>query len=480
MIDTFFSLPLPFHLSLLALAGLVVVAWQGRHAGWGIPMAMVLGTVAVWYHGDALYNDYEEYRLIMGDDALTAGWWQVLWFIVAFGMLVPLLHRQINARIAHQRSHFMRYLMGRRLEHSQVQQRIDRLAKAMLMSWLAIMAVGLYRVNFNFIGLFAPYLAEKADPWGRGRIGGGFDAVLSLAINVQILLTAGFVVLAAVARNPSTRTMALVVCFLALPFFLFDRTRNTMLAVALPGMLAWILFRIRGGLVMKGAVLLACFLLVNFWFSFVIANRTKGSIAGALQSKAAVQRASKTKHEGISMFSELGYMNNFFDRGTLEPSWGGRYFAELANPIPRALWKNKPLVGIDYAIARGFGTNDPNAPNAGVTTSIATGMIGQGVVNFGPWFGPPAAALIMACWVSVLARLDLMGADPARMLLYAVGMILTFNMGRDITFLVLYPFVFGWILLKVHHWYERQMNRNEPRRRIRKKNRREPTRQANR
>lgn len=31
------------------------------------------------------------------------------------------------------------------------------------------------------------------------------------------------------------------------------------------------------------------------------------------------------------------------------------YFAELMNPIPRVLWPGKPLIGIDYAIARGQG-----------------------------------------------------------------------------------------------------------------------------
>jgi hypothetical protein len=75
------------------------------------------------------------------------------------------------------------------------------------------------------------------------------------------------------------------------------------------------------------------------------------------------------------------------------------------------------------------------------------------VVNFGPLFGPIAAALLMALWVSVLARQDLMGRDPARLLLFSVGMILTFNMGRDITLLVLYPYVFGWILLSLRNYF---------------------------
>jgi hypothetical protein len=80
-----------------------------------------------------------------------------------------------------------------------------------------------------------------------------------------------------------------------------------------------------------------------------------------------------------------------------------------------------------------------------VAASIASGMIGQGILNFGVFLGPMAAAFLMSLWVAVLARQDLLGQDPARMLLYAVGMILTFNMGRDITLLVLYPFVFGWL-----------------------------------
>ena len=472
--ETLSVLPIPFFLSVLALAALAWVALEARRQGWGIPFAMVLGTTAVWYHGDALYNDYEEYRILMGDAALEAVWWQVLLFLIALGFAVPLAHRLINARLGNRRSQFMRYLETRRLVHPVIQRRIDRLASIMVPAWLVLMGIGLYRVDFDFIGLFAPYLGEKANPWSRGRIGAGFDAVFSLAGYVQLFLAAGFGVLAAVARNPRTQGIALVICFLSFPFYLFDRTRNTMVASMLPGMLAFILFRVKGGLFTKAVVLLGAFLLVNFWFSFVIANRTGGSIAGQLQDAEAIERAADARHEGLSMFSELGYINDYFGKGTLEPDGGRRYFAELVNPVPRALWKNKPMVGIDYAVARGFGVDDGAESGAGVTASIATGMIGQGVVNFGRVLGPIAAAILMACWIAVLARQDLLGQDPAHMLLFAVGMILTFNMGRDITLLVLYPFVFGWILLKLHHWYEQQRNGGEPRRPIRNNSRRKP------
>jgi hypothetical protein len=71
------------------------------------------------------------------------------------------------------------------------------------------------------------------------------------------------------------------------------------------------------------------------------------------------------------------------------------------------------------------------------------------VVNFGTFFGVLAAALLMAYWVAILARQDLMGIKMGRMLLFFIGCVLTFNLGRDITLITLYPFLFGYIMLSV-------------------------------
>jgi len=48
--------------------------------------------------------------------------------------------------------------------------------------------------------------------------------------------------------------------------------------------------------------------------------------------------------------------------------------------------------------------------------------------------------------------MDLLGKDPAWMLLYLCGMVLTFNLGRDITLLVLFPFFFGLFLALLIKW----------------------------
>lgn len=439
-------MPLPFYLTCIALFGCGLRAWQCRNRGWGMPALIVLATTGVWYVGDALYNDYEGYVVVFGYPLLEAAWWQVLWFVIVYGAIVPHVHRLVNRKLRHKRSQILKIARLRTFEVGSFQEQIDRTMYALLVIWLILMGTALARVEFDFVGIFAPWMGEKADPWARGRIGGGIDALLSLASYLQIFLVASFGVLAALATKPTTRVIVVTVCFLSLPFFLFDRTRNTMLATTMPGLLAWVLLRLRGGVVVKASALAVSFIIVAFWLSFVMAARNEGrSVASAFSATSSV--VVKKKHEGLNMFEELSWLNSFIVDGSYLPNWGQRYFAEIANVVPRALWKNKPEIGVDYAIARGFGWAQAAEGQGGIAASISTGMIGQGVVNFGRFFGPMAAALLMAFWTAVLARQDLLGAQPARLLLYATGIILTFNMGRDITLLVLYPFLFGLCML---------------------------------
>jgi hypothetical protein len=228
-----------------------------------------------------------------------------------------------------------------------------------------------------------------------------------------------------------------------------------MLAILLPGLLTFVFLRLRLNLLMKIGVLCLCFLLVEGWMRFVIQTRSGADVALVFQQvglAGVTERISggKITHAGLNMFEELGWINKFIQDGRYEVNYGGRYFAELVNPIPRVLWPGKPLIGIDYAIARGqaFGLAG-DKQSGGVGATISTGMIGQGVVNFGPFFGVLAAALLMATWAAILARQDLEGDKTGRLLLYMVGMVLTFNLGRDITLITLYPFLFGFIMLVV-------------------------------
>jgi hypothetical protein len=321
--------------------------------------------------------------------------------------------------------------------------------------WLILMVIAMWRTNFDFMGMFFPYISGKAYPWSRGRIGAGFDALISLYGYLHVMLVAGAGAIWALSKNKKTRMTAAAIFLLSAPWFILDRVRNLMLAIILPGLLAWVFVRFRGGMLFKIAILVGVFLLMDGWMRFVIQIRSEASVAHTFQQVglAGVTQSiagKEIKHAGLNMFEELGWVNQFIDRGTFTPNFGARYFAELVNPIPRTLWPDKPLIGIDYALARGQGFGEKgDRALAGVGATISTGMIGQGVVNYGRFFGPIAAALLMGLWAAVLARQDLMGDRTGRLLLFFFGMVLTFNLGRDITFITLYPFIFGYLMLRI-------------------------------
>jgi hypothetical protein len=415
---------------------------------WGIPLIAVAATAGSWYLMDPLYNDFSGYVREVGLENLSNGFWEVLIFLISLGVLAPVMNKKFNSEFSSGGSQVFHMMRNKEIEQPYFQNQVDQLSSALIKAWGILMLIALYRVNFDFVGIFFPYLGEKAQPWGRDRIGGGIDALFALAGYLQIMLTALLGVTFALALRSKTFILSGIGYLLAVPFYLFDRTRNTMLAVLLPGLMALVTLRIRSGMVVRIAVISISFIALEGWMKFVIDNRDKGSITQAFKAGGSQDEGlKKRKHLGFNMFEELGFINYFIENGTYKVNWGGRYFAEAVNPIPRVLWPGKPLIGIDYAIARGLAYGDLGSKTGGVAASISTGMIGQGVVNFGRILGPIAAALLMAIWVAVLARQDLMGRDIGHLLLYAIGLVLTYNMGRDITLLTIYPFVFGWILL---------------------------------
>src|SRR5665213_1176990 len=451
MFETLVILPAAFWVvvSLLVVGSFLAVGQI--KIGLGLPMLAVLGTVAVWYVGDVLYNDYlGDYAHEFNSTTLAIAWWEVAWFLVAFLVLTPMVHRLINRRFVQSGSQAFRMLQAG-ADQPAFQLHLNQLFWGCAVVWLVLAVLGIIRVGIQEAPYyFFPFLGHKADPWGRGQIGGGIDALLSLASYVQIFVAATFGVVAALVKNRWVRLLVLAGCLLVWPYYIFDRTRNSMLAVVVPAMLAWVFLRLRGGAWKKTAVLLACFLSVNAWFGFVIANRSQMSIAAAIKQVGfSFNKDEDVHHLGLNMYEELCWINKFKSDGSFNPTWGQEYFAEIANPIPRSLWPGKPTIGLDYSIARGqiFIGEDGT-----VSATIATGLIGQGVVNFGRIIGPAFAALLMSLWAAGLARLDLKGQKVGRIPLFVLGLILTFNLGRDITLITLYTFIFG---LAIVWWVDR-------------------------
>jgi len=448
-------------LSILPIAFWVVIAvliyggvWSLRRIsdGTGLPLLAVLGTTAAWYVGDAFYNDYANHHAkIFAAGTLAGAWWQVAWFLTVFLVLTPPVHQWINRPYLQRRSGVLQ-MFKHGMDQPEIQKQLNALFVGCASVWIALFLIALVMLKGEIIYYLFPFLGYKATPWSHGRVGAGFDAFSVIAVYLQLLVASMFGVVAALATDRRIRRYALLFCALAWPYFIFDRTRNMMLAMVVPAMLSWVFLRLRGGMVKKILVLLACFMLVNAWMKFIIANRTGMTITAAFKQKGLnIAEQKKVHNEGLNMYEELCWISTFIDSGTYKPNWGARYFAEIVNPIPRGLWHGKPLIGIDYAIARGHGQDDDT--QGGVNTTISTGFIGQGVVNFGRILGPMAAAFLMSLWVAFLARLDLNVHALGRLPLYSLGLILTFNLGRDITLITLYPFVFGSLAV---WWLDRQ------------------------
>lgn len=447
MFETLSVLPVAFWVVIAILIAGACWATTWVRMGTGIPTLAVLGTLATWYVGDALYNDYAGFHARLFDsETLRGAWWEVAWFLIVFLSLVLSMHRWINVRYLQQSGRaFLMFKHG--VNQPLFQKELKQIFGASFKIWVVIAVLASIRLQGEAIYYFFPFLGHLAQPWGRQRVGGGISALLTLLFYVQELIAATFGVVAAATTSPRTRWQALALCFLSWPFFLLDRTRSNILVVIMPGILVWGLLVVRGGLLKKTAALGAFFILINAWMGFVIANRSDNSITGALAEKGfQVGSSEKTHHQGLNMYEELCWINSLLGRGAYRPNWGARYFAEAVNFVPRAIWPGKPEIGIDYAIARGQGLD---SGQAGVGGTVSTGMIGQGVVNFGPIFGPAAAALLMSIWVAVLARFDLDSRKIGGVPLLGLGLILTFNMGRDISLIVLYPFVFSVLLIWV-------------------------------
>ena len=354
MLETLSILPLAFWAVVALLILGAVLAVRRLHDASGLPMLAVLGTATAWYVGDAFYNDYANNHAALFDPGtLQNAWWQVAWFVLVFLVATPWIHRWLNARYL-RRSSGVLQLFKYGVAQPAFQRQLTRLFYGCAGIWIILAVIAAIKLQGLALYFFFPFLGFQASPWGHGRIGAGFDFLSIVALYLQLLVAGIFGVVAALSTHRRICWLALVCCLLSWPYFVFDRTRNTMLAVVIPGILSYVFLRLRGGMWKRLVVLGVCFMVVNAWMGFVIANRSDMSIINALKEKGFnLDTDEKVHHEGLNMYEELCWINTFMEQGTYKPNWGSRYFAELVNPIPRALWPGKPLIGIDYAIARG-------------------------------------------------------------------------------------------------------------------------------
>lgn len=432
------ELPDSYFIAAGLCALLLVVALMNARKPWALPFGVVAATVGAWYLVEPFY--FPELFAQFKFESVQGAFDSVSIFCAALLVMTPF----ISARMQRQ---------GPTSNLSMSYIPADRVAVIVMCLWLALLAFGTYRMRGDIIGMLFPIDGRAgARVWSRaaGSGAGATGFIVSVASYVYVLCLASFGVLFFLVKKRSTVILLIILLLVSWPYAFLQGSRNIALATVAPAGLSFLLFS-RVSRSVKFLVTVGGLILLDLVMRMIIAYRNIGFADVDLS----IVRG--TSHLGLNMASELVYITAFLNDGTLSLSYGARYLAELANVVPRVIWPDKPLVGIDYALARGFGDYS-GIGDIGVFATISSGMIGQGVLNFGNIFGPIAVALLMSWWISLLARFRTQGT-PLRLALFLVGLGLTFNLGRDITLLVLWPMIFGYVGVRLFEYFESRRNR---------------------
>jgi hypothetical protein len=313
-----------------------------------------------------------------------------------------------------------------------------------------LFVIGIARMGGDVMGAAFP-LDGRFGPtmWGRGATESAASGFLiSVAGYLFNAVTALLGVLIFFQRSNARRFLAGAMFAITLPYFFLEGARSHFLAAVVPFLLTY-LFYGRHTLILKLAILAIAFFCLNEGFKFVRVFRL-GGFREVLASGNPYELLGEDGREtDLNMTQELCFVNAYLDSGSTSPAYGARYLNELLNFIPRSIWPSKPLIGIDYAKWRGFETEDSEEGELGVNTTISSGMIGGGVLNFGQIFGPVAAGILMALWIGLLIRWWEQRKSLLRLVLFMLGVGLTFNLGRDISMLVLWPVIFAYFFVRL-------------------------------
>ncbi|NQU41021.1 MAG: hypothetical protein HQ523_13805 [Lentisphaerae bacterium] len=448
-------LPLLFWACGLLVLILAAYAFHQNRSSWALPCLSVLGTTAVWYLGDILYSGIDHIDKVFPQSVIDRALWQVMLFLITY----VLLCREVTRWFVRDREdHTSLFDQPDLFGNEKSQNEIAKMLWFTGLSWAIVVLIGLFRNGFPVVEVFAPYLAGRdVNMWGRERLGGAGDFLISTGYFIHIFLSAVFGGILVLSRTLRLRMVTVIMILLAWPYWLFAYGRNVVLVLGIPATCGYFIFS-RQRLAYRVAVAVMAFMAVNVWFKFTLATRHSIGAAAALtqiiEGETSAEFVTKTRHLGLDMFKELCYMNHYIENGKHSVNWGQGYFSEIVNFVPRSWWPGKPTVGIEFSIARGSQTRGMGSEL--VTSLITPGMIGQGVENFGTVLGPITAAFLMAVWTGILSLFWTQRRSALRACLFLIGLGLTFNTGRVITLQVFFPFVFGYLMARVYERYERR------------------------
>jgi hypothetical protein len=412
----------------------------------GITVAVYV-TVFAWYFVDPFINP-EQYDYLPSS-SLGQSYGQVVLFLIGFRVFTPVAIRWI--------------LRWRSSGVFDTRLTPEQMLIGAAVVWLVLFIIGIARMGGDVMGAVFP-LDGRAGPtmWGRGAVESSASAFLiSFAGYVFNAVTAFLGVLVFFQRSIAWRLLAGAMFAITLPYFFLEGARSHFLAAVMPFILTY-LFYGRHLLILKLVILAIAFFCLNEGFKFVTVFRL-GGFRDVLASENPYELMGEDERPtGLNMIQELCFVNVYLDTGGGSPAYGVRYLNELLNFIPRAIWPSKPMIGIDYAKWRGFESVDSEEGELGVNTTVSAGMIGGGVLNFGQTLGPVAAGILMALWTGLLIRWWEQRKSLLRLVLFMLGVGLTFNLGRDISMLVIWPVIFAYFFVRLAEMWATRRFRELP------------------
>ena len=431
-------LPASFVATALIVLALIAELWRHRRESWALPALVV--------YSDGARVVLRGHRFVPGEVSgyaapilINYSYGEVLIFVLSFRLMVPFF--AVEARPAGAQSAFPKTSWRRRSCSRSPSGPGWCCSFARSAAWIGMWSARIVSRQR------AQRQSDVAAGGGgrRGRDGiSGFHRWLSLHGDLRAV------------RHPSRagknrapiKTGAAAMMALTWPFFLLCGTRNQFLAVAMPCVFCYGLLG-RQKLFVRMMVLAVCFLFVNFAFKIVIGYRGVGYMAMFEESEADLmveemtQEEKNNAHEGLNMIQELCYENSFLASGQLPADlrlglfragdrlYPPRHLAEQAHDGHRL--REGPWVR-----RRRFG-HRCRLPH------VSTGLIGQGVLEFGGFFGPMAPAFLMAVWCGLLGRWWQQRVSILRMGLFLLALGITFNLGRNITNIALWPVAFAYL-----------------------------------
>jgi len=425
-------LPTSFAVAAAVLLALTVEAVVKRTFLSSLLDLAVYFTIGLWYFAD-IFIDPDTYRTL-DPSSLSAAYWQVVLFLLAYRFIPRFFLAPSKLQVDDAIKQTNRV-------------KIEAVLALVVPVWLGLMVIGFWRMDWNIVYALLPVGGRNAPHmWSRGAVGGRTDFLVSTGSYIYNFICALFGVLLVLARKkPADCILLLLLMAISWPAYFLLGIRHQLLAVVVPMILTFLILS-RWALWKRALVALAALICLHFTMLAMLQMRNQGW--DAFWESPFKTEAGEVRHEGLNMGEELAFINGFYGNGELHLTYGADYVAHFANAVPRMLWKSKPKVGFEYAVLRGQPLDENGQPAA----TISTGLIGQGVVNFGPWLGPLTAACLMCLYTGFLVRQCRPGEHPARLFLFLVGVGLLPNLGRDFTPLVFWPLIFGDLVVRYIDW----------------------------